>query len=151
MRKKIEPCSKRVFLPLALKVLRQHRNAGDRVLIATGATPILVQCALDNIDEKDVEVVGSYYTPCFGGFVVEQFCHAQQKMRMIDARGYGSIEVAYSDSDADLPLLQAARKPVVVNPKATKVEMFQRTLPAGTPMLNWGCPKRSGQAQAIGD
>ena len=66
---------------------------------------------------------------------------------MIRDAGYtGPIWRAYSDSSADLPLLQAAQHPVVVNPKASSVEMFRRVLPAGTPILNWGCEDRAGAA-----
>ena len=67
------------------------------------------------------------------------------KMTMLREAGYTQpVAVAYSDSSADLPLLQAARKPVVVNPKAKRVAMFRRVLPPGTPILNWGCPGRAG-------
>jgi phosphatidylglycerophosphatase C len=67
---------------------------------------------------------------------------------MLQERGYGQIAVAYSDSSADLPLLQAARAPVVVNPKPKSVEMFRRVLPPGTPILNWGCKDRAGDPVA---
>jgi len=59
------------------------------------------------------------------------------------------VATAYSDSSADLPLLLAARKPVVVNPKPQRVDMFRRVLPAGTPILNWGCRKRGGDAVPV--
>ena len=65
-------------------------------------------------------------------------------MRMIWDAGYDRIAIAYSDSRADLPLLRAAGKPVVVNPKAGAVATFRRVLPAGTPILNWGCASRAG-------
>ena len=67
---------------------------------------------------------------------------------MLRERGYGEIAVAYSDSSADLPLLQAAKAPVVVNPKTAAVDTFRRVLPAGTPILNWGCPGRAGESAA---
>ena len=41
-------------------------------------------------------------------------------------------------------LLQAAAKPVVVNPKPSRVATFRRVLPEGTPILNWGCASRGG-------
>ena len=63
---------------------------------------------------------------------------------MLRERGYGQVEVAYSDSSADLPLLKAARAPVVVNPKRGAEALFRRVLPPGTPILNWGCRDRGG-------
>ena len=71
------------------------------------------------------------------------------KMTMLREAGYTApVEVAYSDSSADLPLLKAARRPVVVNPKPRRIEMFRQVLPPGTPILNWGCPGRGGDAVA---
>ena len=69
------------------------------------------------------------------------------KMTMLRAAGYTrQVAAAYSDSSADLPLLQAAQQPVVVNPKPARVDMFRRVLPPGTPILNWGCRERGGAA-----
>ena len=69
---------------------------------------------------------------------------------MIRDAGYGGeIASAYSDSSADLPLLRAAKAPVVVNPKVDEIEMFRRVLPAGTPILNWGCARRGGEAVSV--
>jgi len=61
-----------------------------------------------------------------------------------DAGFTAPVVWAYTDSSADLPLLQAAERPVVVNPKPSRVAMFRCVLPAGTPILNWGCPGRGG-------
>ena len=49
----------------------------------------------------------------------------------------------YPDGDTYLAPA-AARRPVVVNPKPGRVEAFRRVLPAGTPILNWGCKDRAG-------
>lgn len=139
---------RRRLLPLALEVLHGHRRAGDRVLIATGAPPELARAILDFVAHEDLPVIGSLGAPFLGGFVTEQHCHAHNKMRMIWDHGYDRIAVAYSDSSADLPLLKAADKPVVVNPKASRVAMFRKRLPPGTPILNWGCPGRVGDPVA---
>ena len=132
------------LLPLALQVLHRHRAQGDRVLIATGAPPELARAILDFVAHEDLPVIGSLGTPFLGGFITELHCHAHNKMRMIWDHGHDRIDIAYSDSSADLPLLKAARKPVVVNPKRSRVRMFRRELPEGTPILNWGCPGRAG-------
>ena len=42
-------------------------------------------------------------------------------------------------------LLPKEHEVVVVNPKPGRVEMFRRMLPAGTPILNWGCRDRGGE------
>jgi phosphatidylglycerophosphatase C len=136
------------LLPIALEVLHRHRTNGDRVLIASGAMPELVRAILDFVAHEDLPVIGSLAEPFLGGMVTVQHCHAANKMRMIWDYGFDRIAIAYSDSSADLPLLQAARHPVVVNPKASRVAMFRRVLPPGTPILNWGCRDRAGDPVA---
>ncbi|SDQ36233.1 phosphatidylglycerophosphatase C [Pseudoxanthomonas sp. CF385] len=134
------------LLPHALEVFREHRATGDRVVVATGAPPELARAILSFVAHEDVPVIGTAVGPRLGAVVATRHCHNEEKMRMLRERGYGEIAVAYSDSSADLPLLKAARAPVVVNPKPGRVEMFRRVLPPGTPILNWGCKERGGAA-----
>mgnify|MGYP000884355037 FL=1 len=132
------------LLPHALSVFAEHRAKGDRVVVATGAPPELARAILAFVAHQDVPVIGSQVGPRFGAVGATRHCHNEEKMRMLRERGYGDIAIAYSDSTADLPLLQAARAPVVVNPKHGAVALFQRVLPAGTRILNWGCEDRGG-------
>ena len=134
------------LLPTGLAVLHDHRVAGDRVVIATGAPPELARAILAFVAHEDVPVVGTEVGPRLGGVVATRHCHHEMKVRMLREAGYDApIAIAYSDSSADLPLLRAASRPVVVNPKADRVDLFRRVLPPGTPILNWGCPGRAGQ------
>jgi phosphatidylglycerophosphatase C len=132
------------LLPVALAALQHHRDAGDRVLVATGAPPELARAILAFVAHDDIPVIGTRVAPRLGGIGPELHCHSHTKMRMIRDAGYGDIAIAYSDSSADLPLLRAARHPVVVNPKRAQVALFRRDLPPGTPILNWGCVDRAG-------
>lgn len=136
------------LLPHALSVFARHRAAGDRVVVATGAPPELARAMLGFVAHQDVPVIGTLVGPRWGGVGATRHCHNEEKMRMLRECGYGDIAVAYSDSSADLPLLKAAKAPVVVNPKAGRIEMFRRVLPAGTPILNWGCRDRGGDPLA---
>jgi phosphatidylglycerophosphatase C len=136
------------LLPVALEALHRHRMQGDRVVIATGAPPELARAILDFVAHEDLPVIGSLFHPFLGGLITAEHCHARNKVRMLWDAGYDQVAVAYSDSSADLPLLLAAREPVVVNPKHGRVAMFRRVLPPGTPILNWGCPGRGGEAVA---
>ena len=136
------------LLPVALEVFRAHREAGDRVVVATGAPPELARAILAFVAHEDVPVIGTAVGPRFGAVVATRHCHHEEKVRMLRERGYGEIAAAYSDSSADLPLLKAARAPVVVNPKAKRVAMFRKVLPPCTPILNWGCKSRAGDPVA---
>jgi phosphatidylglycerophosphatase C len=135
------------LLPVALAVFHRHRAAGDRVVVATGAPPRLARAILGFVAHEDVPVIGTEVERVFGGLRASRHCHHAMKMTMLRDAGFvGEIAAAYSDSTADLPLLQAARRPVVVNPKREGIAFFRERLPAGTPMLNWGCPGRFGDA-----
>ena len=137
---------KQRLLPIAIDVLHQHRVAGDRVLIATGAPPELARAILSFVAHEDVPVIGTQVGPKFGGVGAIRHCHSQMKVRMIREAGYAEpIAIAYSDSTADMPLLLAAQRPVVVNPKPGAVAVFRRVLGADTPILNWGCEGRAGE------
>ena len=129
-------------LPFALAARRG-------VIVATGAPPELARAILAFVGHDDLPVIGTQVGPKYGAIGAVRHCHHRMKMRMLDAAGYGGpVEAAYSESSADLPLLQAARRPVVVNPKASRIAMFRRVLPPGTPILNWGCPGRGGDPVA---
>lgn len=133
------------LLPIALEVLHRHREAGDRVVVATGAPPELARAILAFVAHEDVPVVGTLVGPKLGAVGAIRHCHHAMKMTMLREAGYTQpVAMAYTDSSADLPLLQAAQRPVVVNPKAGRVAMFRAVLPPGTPILNWGCPGRAG-------
>lgn len=125
------------LLPIALDVLHHHREQGDQVVVATGAPPELARAILAFVAHEDVPVVGTLVGPRLGALGARRHCHSHMKMTMLREAGFTApVETAYSDSSADLPLLQAARKPVVVNPKAKRVAMFRRVLPPGTAILN---------------
>ena len=135
------------LLPIALDVLRRHREAGDRVVVATGAPPELARAILAFVAHEDLPVIGTIVGPKFGAIGALRHCHYRMKMTMLREAGFTApVAAAYSDSSADLPLLQAAQRPVVVNPKPQRVAMFRRVLPPGTQILNWGCPGRGGDA-----
>jgi phosphatidylglycerophosphatase C len=139
------------LLPIALEVFDRHRAAGDRVVVATGAPPRLARAILAFVAHEDVPVIGTEVERVFGGLRASRHCHHAMKMAMLREAGFASeIATAYSDSTADLPLLLAARQPVVVNPKREGIAFFRERLPAGTPMLNWGCPGRFGDAATAG-
>jgi phosphatidylglycerophosphatase C len=135
---------KDLLLPIGLDAMHRHRAAGDRVVIATGAPPELARAILKFVVHEDVPVIGTAVGPRFGAVVATRHCHNEEKVRMLRERGYGNIAVAYTDSSADLPLLLAARTPVVVNPKAEKIDMFRRVLPPGTRIVHWGSTDRGG-------
>ncbi|MDF1666482.1 MAG: HAD-IB family hydrolase [Planctomycetota bacterium] len=106
-----------------VKVLEDHRQAGDVVAILTASTPILVDplakelkmehllCSQLEIDDNDCYTGKLACEPCFGiGKVnaAKRFCET-----------HGLVfedSVAYADSMTDRPLLAAVKHPRVVEP-----------------------------------
>ena len=75
----------------------------------------LARAILAFVAHEDVPVVGTLVGPRFGAVAALRHCHHAMKMTMLRAAGFVQpVETAYSDSSADLPLLQAAAHPVVV-------------------------------------
>ena len=127
-------------------------KAGDVVALEGGlgaGKTTLARAILAFVAHEDVPVVGTLVGPKLGAVGAIRHCHHAMKMTMLREAGFtGDVATAYTDSSADLPLLRAARVPVVVNPKASRVAMFRAELPPGTPILNWGCPGRAGEPVA---
>ena len=121
----------------------------DAVAFADFAGQRLARAILAFVAHHDVPVVGTLVGPKFGAVAAIRHCHHAMKMTMLRDAGFTQpVAIAYTDSSADLPLLQAAVRPVVVNPKAGSVAMFRRVLLEGTPILNWGCADRAGDPVA---
>ena len=125
--------------PAALAALHAHRAGGDAVVIATGAPAPLVHAILALATDIALPVIGSTSAPCWGGRMTARHCHAENKLSMLREAGFEApIVRAYSDSTADLPLLRAAREPVVVNPRPRRVPIFRDALGVRVPVLEWG-------------
>ena len=114
----IEP----IILAKGEALIRQHRDAGDRVVIITATNrfitaPIAARLGVDTLLATECEMHDGRYTgrstdvPCFqGGKVV-------RLERWLDENGL-SLDGSwfYSDSRNDLPLLSRVSNPVAVDP-----------------------------------
>ncbi len=126
------------LLPLALERLHAHREAGDSVVIATGAPPGLARRILAFVAHENVPVVGTLVGRHLGAVTASRHCHAEGKLVMLREAGFTQpIARCYTDSTADLPLLRASAHPVVVNPKPKAIETFRRELGADVEILDW--------------
>lgn len=133
------------LLDQGLAVLEGHVRAGDRVIVASGSLSALIRLVFTRVYRVGVQGIGSEVMVTKTGKVIVRHCHHSEKVRMLAEHDCTQIGIAYSDSLADLPLLQHARRPVVVNPKHRDVSVFREQLSAATVMVNWGCPSRAGE------
>jgi len=100
-----------------------HRAAGDLLAVVTGATryaavPLAEELGIEHVVCTEIEVSS---LGRFTGRVVEPMCYGAGKVaraeRLAADQGFALADaVFYSDSITDLPLLERAGEPVVVNP-----------------------------------
>ncbi len=111
-------------IDVALARLHEHRAAGDRVVVATGCAQPLAREVCAALGLGGVEVVASTFTAHRWRLPHAVPARGQAKVQALREAGVEvPVEHAYSDSVADLPLLQAARTAHLVRPR-------ERDLPA---------------------
>jgi HAD superfamily hydrolase (TIGR01490 family) len=106
----------------AREAVKRHQDAGDLVVIATGSPrystePVAAELGIEHLITTELEVVDGVLT----GRVHMPLCYGAGKLQRVSQflaeRGAEAADIVfYSDSITDLPLLTAARTPVVVNP-----------------------------------
>lgn len=117
----IEP----LVLPKAETLVAEHRAAGDTLLIITATNrfvtaPIAARFGVPHLLATEPEMQAGRYTgkvagtPCFQAGKITRLAQWQQAQGRPAAEGF----VFYSDSHNDLPLLERAARPVVVDPDA---------------------------------
>ena len=138
--------------PEAIARVRRHRALGHKTLLITGALDFVVEplrplfdeivCA--HMSERDGKLTGELTdSPPTGearALLMDEFAHAQ-------GLSLGDT-IAYADSTSDLPMLEAAGFPVVVNPEAKLAAIARRR---GWFIEHWeraaGGPRRSARGR----
>ena len=119
--------------PQMLALAHEHQDAGRRAYIVTAASQeladILAQVmALDGgIGSQISEVVDGVYTGRPAGVFVYRGGKAQaiEQLAARDSIDLGA-SYAYSDSESDLPMLEAVGHPVAVNPDAALLRIARQ-------------------------
>jgi HAD superfamily hydrolase (TIGR01490 family) len=114
-----------IITPAARKLLAQHRDSGDVLLIITATNRFITAPIADELDvphllATDPEMHNGRYT----GRVAGTPCFREGKVERLQAwlkqTGYNLAESwFYSDSHNDLPLLEMVTHPVAVDPDET--------------------------------
>jgi HAD superfamily hydrolase (TIGR01490 family) len=111
--------------PQMLALAHEHQDAGRRVYIVTAASQELADIlarvmALDGgVGSQISEVVDGVYTGRPAGVFVYRTGKAQAIEQLAAREGIDlKASYAYSDSESDLPMLEAVGHPVAVNPDA---------------------------------
>jgi alcohol-forming fatty acyl-CoA reductase len=109
----------RIF-PDALQQLRDHKAAGHRVVLLSGALDFLLEPMKDLVDDvlcATLAQENGAYTGELTGAPVAGDARARMLASFARRRGLDlSRSYAYADSISDLPMLEAVGNPVAVNP-----------------------------------
>jgi len=126
--------------PGASEALERHREAGDRLVLATTSSPYEARAAMEAYGLDDfVSTVFEVVDGVFTGEVSEPAWGANKAKRVEEwaERGGHDLEraVFYTDSMTDLTLLERVAEPVCVNPD----RRLQRiAVERGWPIVDWG-------------
>ena len=122
----------------ALAQINLHIEQGNLVVIATGSLEVLAIEILLAEGLAEVKVVGSTVRQFLGGMIVKAHCFGDRKIPMLQARGFSApFAFAYSDHEADLPLLISAEQRYIVNPKRRSAEILSAELRESGVVLKW--------------
>ena len=112
---------KRLY-PEAVETLREHKRAGHRVVLLSGALDFILEPFEDLADDvltARLEEENGVYTGELSGAPVAGEARARMLASFARRRNVDlSRSYAYADSISDLPMLEAVGIPVAVNPDA---------------------------------
>jgi phosphatidylglycerophosphatase C len=123
-------------IPVAIDRLRQHLEAGDRVVIVTACADPLATAICDRLDLPGIEVIAAKLRPGRTGMRPALGCRGPEKVDRIRAAGIAlPVDYAYTDSAVDLPLLQVARQRFLIEPARRDRTRVMLALPDGVNIL----------------
>jgi phosphatidylglycerophosphatase C len=113
----------------AVRRLRAHLDAGDEVVIVTGAEASLARDLWRALGQPEVRVVGSRLRPAFGGWIGHEHTVGPRKITALARAGIRPpFAAVYSDSARDLPLLCETARPVLVRPDPRSLARVHKRL-----------------------
>ncbi len=128
--------------PEAVRRVREHRAAGHRTVLITGAIRPLTRPLLplfDHVEAADLAVDDDGI--CTGFLAAAPLVGESRASWMRHWAAENGVDLAgssgYADSHSDLPLLQAVGKPVAVRPD---VALYRHATKNRWPILDWNSP-----------
>lgn len=139
---------RQLYRPGALRALKLHRQAGDRLVLLTSSSNYLSELVAKDLElhavlcnRIEVNAQGRHT-----GRSVGRVCFGAGKLA--HAQGFaGAAEVRldacafYTDSYSDLPVLERVGRPVAVNPDH---RLRRHAARRGWEVVDWGRPDRVG-------
>lgn len=115
--------------PAGIRRVREHREAGHRTLLITGALDVVIDPLRPLFDDVVCAKLGNKNGKFTGELIDAPPTGEARAQLMADYAAEHGLEleqsVAYADSASDLPMLEAVGHPVAVNPE-TKLSTIAR-------------------------
>lgn len=125
------------FCREGLRALRQHQNAGDRIVIVTGCEESLVRGVLVELGVAGVEILASRLRAGWSGMRRDWHNTGQRKVELLARHGIDAWHVAYGDSLHDLPMLALAPEAVLVNATPRLCKRVEKALGRSVTRVEW--------------
>lgn len=126
-------------VPGARMLLHRHLEAGHFVVILSASPQELVEAVATRLGaQRAVGTRAEVEDACYTGRLDPPFCYGVGKLKRLEQElGPGPLDgaTAYADSLSDLPVLEACRHPVAVNPDA-KLRRVAKV--RGWPIIRFG-------------
>jgi len=116
--------------PAGIRRVREHRAAGHRTVLVTGALDFVIEPLKPLFDDVVCASLGEVGGRLTGELVQAPPTGEARALMLADYARQGEISleesVAYADSASDLPLLEAVGHPVAVNPEVKLAAIARR-------------------------
>lgn len=142
LQQKIDP----IILPSATRLVEQHRQAGDTLMIITATNafvtaPIARRLGIEHLIATDPEMIDGRYTGEVAGIPTFQEGKVTRLRQWLQEHGETLQDSSfYSDSHNDIPLLEQVQKPVAVDPD-DKLQAHARS--RGWPIISLRQPQQT--------
>ena len=127
----------RQFQRDALLALRRHQAQGDRVIVVTGCEHTIARGLLDELGLPEIELLASQLVPRWQGMRVKRHNVGRRKLQSLTEAGISAWQRAYGDSVLDIPMLQAAAEPVLVNASPKLCKQVEKALGRSIERVAW--------------
>lgn len=125
------------FCREGLRVLRQHQAAGDHIVIVTGCEEWLVRSVLGELGVANVRVLASRLRAGRFGMRPDWHNVGQRKVELLARHGIEAWQIAYGDSNHDLPMLALAAEAVLVNATPKLCKRVEKALGRTVTRAEW--------------
>ncbi|WP_100656177.1 HAD-IB family phosphatase [Alteromonas flava] len=126
--------------PQGRQALEWHRQQGHQIIVITGALRWLARDICRALEIEYDVLLGSSDKAYLGGRVSDVFCYQENKVALLQGGGYladAQVRYGYSDSAADIPLLQICQHRFLVNPKPKCYDRFKSVFGDSAITLYW--------------